>query len=293
MKKIIFLSLFIYCISLGFAQTPAGYRITPTRSDKPIVFAIAQLSADIEGYDGNEVIIENAVPTVKDLPQAANGLKQIPVPGQDKAAYFRPHIEDDSMAIRIFIAPNNAGPVHIKVPKNAVIRVTMMTYLKGIKLVVKDVNSVQVNAAVPLIELDGISDFSLSTGEGAAGKRVGDKVILSNIKWSDQPVTINGKARPRDYVVVSNSASIELAVPVNIKGDIHFSSRNGQVFSNLGISPVIASQQDVTIFEQYLPVKIFEQYAPHETQLKTIPLNGGGININVLTNYGNIYLKKQ
>ena len=187
---------------------------------------------------------------------------------------------EDEAVMQISI-PGRFRHLVIKVPRDAAIEVQMDSFLIDGRLFVKNVKSVGIYAFTPFIELSNVADFELSTGGAYPGMRASNKVTLSNIQWGNEPVMINGKPRPRRYSVATNSASVELSIPVAIKANINYFTSNGQVFSNLGAVAAISSDENS---------KSFEQYFAKRDWLKTIPLNGGGININITTNYIN---KKQ
>ena len=72
MKKIILILLFISGYSLGFAQT-SSFRVKLYRADEPVYFRLEQTSADIEGYDGDEITVETVASAPAIPPPAAAG----------------------------------------------------------------------------------------------------------------------------------------------------------------------------------------------------------------------------
>src|SRR6202012_1060762 len=99
-----------------------------------------------------------------------------------------------------------------------------------------------------------------------------------------QPVIVNGKPVKRVYSVGTNSAKIDLAIPDSLNANINFFSNSGQVYSNLNFKAMPSSPKDIKTYAHDFNV---------QPGLKTIALNNGGsnININLSTNYGNIYLR--
>jgi hypothetical protein len=112
----------------------------------------------------------------------------------------------------------------------------------------------------------------------------GGSIIISDVKWSNKPMFINGHAYPRYYDISANHADIDLSIPGDLKANIIFSSAKGQVYSDLNVDPVAPSDDDIRSFK-----KLFHT----EPGLKTLKLNGGGISIRLSNNTGNIYLRKQ
>jgi hypothetical protein len=279
--------LFLIFISIGFKSviaqnSPVLFKISEI--DKPIVFQMNQVSADIEGYDGDQISIVTIAQKNERIKTDTNGLKQIAVPGQEiKAGNINPTMTEDNHSIRIVIPPGDYKHLVIKVPKKGIIVVKMATFFNDGKLTVKNINSISIIAIVPSIEVSNVSDFRFSTGGDSPNRRFSDKIILSDINWTDEPIIINGVSQPREHMIGSNSASIELNLSDSIKSNIVFLSRNGQIFSNLGVNSNAPSLQDKASFEN--------NFGKNEN-VKSISLNGGGKRINIFTIYGDIYLKK-
>nr|WP_157536171.1 hypothetical protein [Mucilaginibacter sp. L294] len=277
MKNLFFCMAIICMHRVSFAQTKE-FRINP--SDKLIILRLDQVSADVVGYDGNEVIIKAISKTDKDT----TGLKQLPIYGRNAIDnIINPKVQQVNNALRITVPPGNFKHLLIKVPQQAVISVEMLAFLNENKLTVNHVNEIYIGAIVGDIEVNDVAFFSISSGGAIAGRRMSDKIVLSNIRWSDEPVYLNGQPRPRIYHVGAGSASITLLVPDTLKSDIFFTSRNGRVLSGLQTTPPDAATDKSIIASQF----------PTDADVRHISQNGGGIKVSLSNDYGNIYLKKE
>lgn len=285
MKKIILCIGLLVAFYDGYAQS-APVRMTLSRRDKPITMRIDGISADIEGYDGNELII-TPVADSAETPLAVKGLKQIPLVRQEATDKY-PKMTDTERGLSLTIPMGYARKILVKVPQECLVYVVSMSYMKGIKVYINNVAAVQMGAIIPQIELNNVSSFLISSGGASVGLSSSDRITLRNIRYTDQPLIVNGQPDRRDYNVSSNSATIELSVPDSIKSNIICISENGNAFSDLGVTP------EPTLSARALDFAGRNGMADKLPYLKEIILNGGGIQIRATASgYGNVILKKQ
>lgn len=290
MKKLIFL-LLAFSVNICFAQNTL-MTIKPVVKGGSVVLGVQAPNVYIEGYDGDDIIIE-MVPLINNkIPVEATGLKPIAIPDPERQreknilnTKIRQYKEQEYTSIGI--PPCNCDRINIKVPKDPVLSVVSTYYGREGILSIKNINNeVQVQGWMPTIELDNIRGFLIVTGGAVpGGRRASDKIILKNIHWSDELLISGSLRRKREYSVSANSASIDISIPDTLKGTILYLSETGQVFSDLGITPTPASAE-------YM--KRFDDPFHKRPGFKTMPLNGGGkANLEVNTGTGNIYIRKQ
>jgi hypothetical protein len=420
MKKILVLTALLWGCGAAFAQN-SPFKIKLSQADEFIQFRMDQISASITGYDGDEIIIEALPEPNKQVPEEAKGLKLMPIPGRNVNSYaINPRIREADGSLQISIPQGAYQYLSIKVPQTAMMRVEMHTNLVNGRLIVKNVNHIQVWGFMPLLKISEVSSFDIltfgswndpqpinlrpdmygkvtmleeyeaikkPTPNGSAssfthnGKTIiveeydvvkiptsngvtrsytaienvskvrvngkdytakkdidsllkagsvdavevnktadaakkmkingktytgdnlpagvmnlpayiidkmpgGGSIIISDIRWSNSPMIINGHAYPHYYDISANHADIDLSVPDDINAHLIFYSAKGQVYSGFNINPVNASDEDI---------KFFTSLFHMEAGIKTVALNGSGIRIPVTlqNNTGNIYLRKQ
>jgi len=265
------------------------FKVKLYRADEPVTFKLDQVSANIEGYDGDEVIIE-AQPLAANTPEAA-GLKQIAMPGRAKEDnLIKPVLHEDPLGVLITIPQGNFSSLNIKVPQSIIMTVFIRTYLNNSKISVNNVNSVSIAGAIPSVAINNVSEFVVKVDQTHIGSRATGKFMFSNIRWSEQPIIVNGQPRKRVYEVDSFNSDIDMGLPANITGNVIVCSEYGQAFSNLNFNPLPASDRDLRAFHHYYN-RAAGQLQP---DVKSIAVNnGGGFNILVGSVYGTIYLKRE
>jgi hypothetical protein len=285
MKKIILILLFISGYSLGFAQT-SSFRVKLYRADEPVYFRLEQTSADIEGYDGDEITVETVASAPAIPPPAAAGLKQIDIPGRAKEdLIMRPRMQEDESAMRISIPPGNYRHLLIKVPRTALIFVQILTNFVDGRVRVNDVNSIDLEGAVQFVEVNNVSNFVVETGESWRGTRFTGKVKVSNIRWTNDPVVINGHPGHRTCIIKTVNSDIELSVSDESKTNIILSAMYSQAYSNLRTDAINSPDEDIREFKRIL--------GGSPLRLRTLKLGGGGVNTIINSDYGNVFIKKQ
>lgn len=283
MKKIILITLFISAYIQGFAQT-APFRVKLYREDEPVYFRLEQTSADIEGYDGDEITIEAVASPPETPPAAAAGLKQIAIPGRAREDLdMKPRMQEDNSAMRISIPPGNYRHLLIKVPRTALVFVQILTSYIGGSIKANDVNSIQIEGTVQFVDVNNVSNFVVEVGENWRGMRTNGKVTVSNVRWTDAPVIVNGHPGHRTCIIQTVNSDVVLSVADNAKTNIVFSSMYSQAYANLNTDAVNSPDKDVAEFRRFNDPPL---------RLRTLKLGGGGVNTIISSTYGNIFIKK-
>lgn len=232
-----------------------------------IALGINGASVDIEGYDGDDLIIESTINKFeKVVPNYVKGLNHIPLsnrPKEDNALSYK-LIQDDSLLYQINIS-TKCKYVHVKVPNNL--------YLFSIDASDGSLDSYLAvkNLKCPF-QAEGSTRttyISYVTGPFKISGREG-RVVLSNILWKDNIKWPFKSARyPTNYIINSTSGDVDLSLPEDLKASISFSG--GEIYSDLNFAA---------------------------TSKSTFNLNGGGIKITAYSGgysfqHATFYVRKQ
>jgi hypothetical protein len=284
MKRILLIVLITAGAGHGFAQT-SQFKAKLNRSDEPVYITIDQVSATVQGYDGDEIIIQAIPSGPVATPSAAQGLKRIAMPGRDKEDnIIRPRLTEDPSGIRITIPPGNFSNLSIRVPRSIVLFMRANMNLNEGKISIHDINSIDLQGTLSTVDVSKVTNFVVLGGGVHLGSRANGKITISDVTWTDAPVMVNGRATHRTYMVSSTNGDIDLTVAETAKADLIFASEFGQVFSDLNVKPVEASKEDVTYIKDFFSLK---------PSVQNLQLNGGGVNVIIDSLYGNIFIRKQ
>lgn len=253
MKKNIILFGFI----LGFASAYAQKSISiPVRKlEKHIALMVWDTSVEMEGYDGDDLIIEVVSREVPEVLQDAAGLKNIPLgnaPRQDTGITYT-EITEPSFLHQINLK-GKFRMLHLKVPNNMpLFSVSTINLLSDSHILVKNYKgNLNISATKGEIRVSHvIGPFSISSESG--------KIVISDVSWTNHATTAFSKNGP--YRVSARNSDIDVTVPADLKADLNLRTDYGEAFSNLPLD-------------------------------KSLKLNGGGLKIELSTLNGNIYLRK-
>lgn len=277
MKNIIFCLAIIFMARMGYAQTKEFRMHAP---DKPIILRMDQASVDVVGYDGDEIVIKNIPDPGTDT---VRGLKQLPLYGRTGNDTITPKVVEKENALFISTPLGNFRHLQVQVPKKSMVQFIAFNSVNNSRYTVSHIDEAEILGIINDIEVNDVAYFLISSGGSHAGRRPSDKIVLSNIRWSAQPRIFNGQPVPRTYIVGAGSASVTVMVPDTLKANIFFSTRNGRTFSNLNATPPDVATDQAMIHE----------FPLDDTNVRYVSQNGGGVNICVNNDYGNIYFKKE
>jgi hypothetical protein len=195
-------------------------------------------------------------------------------------------MQEQNSAMRINIPPGNYRHLLIKVPRTALVFVQIQTNYTDGRIKVNDVNSIQIEGNIPFVDVNNISNFVIEIGQNWSwrGMRNNGRITVSNVRWTDAPVIVNGRPSHRTCIIQTVLNDVVLSVAENAKTSIIFSSMYAQAYSNLNTEAFSSSGDDSEEFQKYNPTPL---------RLRTLTLGGGGVHTIVSTNYGNLFIKKQ
>jgi hypothetical protein len=225
-------------------------------------------SVYVEGYDGEELIIEPYVlPATNDLPIAAAGLKdvtQFTIKDNLKPKaetfitefpeFFRINVGTDYKALRI------------KAPRDMHLKLSSTGSIPGNKISLTDLSGkLEVGGSMPFIEVSNITGpLSIHSNN-----ITNTTIKIRDVKWD----ALTSTKDKFGFLLSSYTGTIDIAVPEQLKASFLLRSSYGEVYSNLGVKPKF-------------PESNAQNYISGE-------LNGGGTVVSVITEYGNIFLRKE
>ena len=273
MKHIIIILAIILSFTATFAQQQANQVRISLKNKKDSFVEIASLNSSlyVEGYNGNEVIIEPYnVPVSKNIPAEANGLKNItaltnqliPTPVEK----ITPSVKEFPQGINIIIPETNYKALLIKVPQATHLKLKYLTKLSDAEVSLKNISGeLEVSGNAPLTEIDNI------TGPLTLSSRsvVHSKIKISNVKWNASNADKN-----KFLLNLSSPADdFDIALPADLKASFSINSSYGNIYSDLNIVRKFPESNSLNYFSG--------------------DLNGGGVNIVIIADYGNVFIRKQ
>jgi len=222
MKKIVILSLLCYCYLSTTAQS--SLKIPVRHLQKHVALLIWDASLNIEGYDGDDLIIQRQDPhSEEEISNQTAGLKNINLDNKLK--------EDSSMTYKVVADNENLFQInltgrfenlHVKVPNNLkLFSITSNNLFSDAKVVISNLKGdLQVESLKGLIQVSKVTgSLSISSESG--------KIVLSDIFWTHNPST--------KYNIGSRNGDLDVTLPINLKADFVLQTINGEIYSNLNL----------------------------------------------------------
>ncbi len=297
MKPSILIIILIILVKTGFAQqdsTIVKYSFKG-KKDPSVELKIYSASIYIQGYDGDELIIEPYNPPlnwriseepfikknakwVDNIKLRASrgklgddGLKDItPMTKNDPIydnSFGKPVIKEYPQQVQISMQDIQHKALLIKLPRDIHLKLSAGFMQREIRMIsLKDLTGeLEIKGAAVLTELDNVTGpLTLSSDAMTSSK-----IIITHVKW------YNSDTNPKktSLFISSNAADIDISVPENIKATVNINTTNGEIYSDLNMVP------------KYPASNIPNNFSGD--------LNGGGTPITIGTNYGNVFLRKQ
>ncbi len=224
MKKSYLLIIFIYCFNNVSAQN--NLKIPVRNMEKHIAVVVWDASLDIEGYDGDELIIERTTfETKNEFSDKVAGLKNIPLnDGLKEDSIITYKIREDNKILFQINITSRFKNLHIKVPNNLkLFSITSNSLFPDTKIMLKNLKgNFEIAGLKCLIQVSKVTGpFSISNETG--------KIILSDIFWD-----LSNKSSL--YQVSSLHSDIDFFLPADLKSDLTLFTDHGEVFSDIKLS---------------------------------------------------------
>lgn len=276
MKKITLLLIATFSGYLVFGQTGQTSVKYPVKG-KQISLQVDEGTVAVEGYDGDDLIIEPDVKYPVFNPQVPgfNLLTSGVVVGDKFIHPSDISNEPDLFFVRLrnfFDAGLIYKHWHILVPKNARLKVAFYISQTGAKISFKNLsNELEVDGTAPVMEFSNISG-PLTISEGPRVHQIGgtEKIIISNLQ-----ITKKGFNEDTPFLnIITSYGDVDISLPATTAATVQVDAIGGNLYSDLNMV----------------------QQRPAFPLVKgryTGNLNGGGKMIVVNAAYGNVYLRKE
>lgn len=313
-KQLIFTFISVLVAGYTLAQTPKQYKIRFSGADKRVHILVQQNSIIVEGYDGDEVIIEQ-VGERKDLPREAEGLRMITGGVLDNTG-LGANVDQEGNALKISIPRSKYnGNFSVKIPKN-------------LALTMQEDNSYGDGRKWTISKLAG--EIELKTGYTTVYANDITGPLVANTGYGKIYVTyssFNAKA-PHS---ISSTGAIDVTLPTDAKVNLKMRSYYGDIFTDWDVTPTKKTTENVNK-EQYRELAnadavrtVNRASAPTPTPGQSVAgvsvvsgtlsstfpadcdqcpnswgkdsfdgtINGGGGSLQLKSSNGNIYLRKK
>jgi len=248
------------------AATPFRFSLKGKEQKFLTIIILREASVHIKGYDASDLLVTEA----KDISSASmSGYKDISTLATDLSKPTTkdiiPQVFENDNSIRMTFQQQDANDITIQLPKRTPFTLIFTSHLPQSVLSLTDLyGELKINANVPSILISSISGPLSLTSAGLNLKKV---ISISHIYWN--------KAQPASpmFFISSLNADVNLYLPSGLRATLNLKATHNRVYSDLA-----------------------------ESQLKIIDLkngniaadmNGGGAQIFVTTEYGNIVLLKE
>lgn len=277
MKKIILLLIATFSCSLLFGQAKQKSVSYPVKG-KQISLQLDEATAAVEGYDGDELIIEPDVhypafnPEVPGFELLTSG-----VVGGDGFVHPSDIVnEPDRFYVRLrsfFTAGLNYRHWHILVPKNAPLKIAFYISETGARMSFKNLsNELEVEGTAPIMEFSNITG-PLTLSEGVRVHQIGgtEKIIIHHLQMTKRD--FNKEDIPF-LNIISTYGDVDISLPATTAATVQVDAFGGNLYSDLNLV-------------QQRPA------FPAVNGRYTGNLNGGGKMIAINAAMGNVYLRRE
>ena len=242
------------------------------KKDKFVQITTINTSIYVEGYDGDEIIIEpyHGVVIPKSIPGEALGFKNITAltnrvnPGI--SGKMKPSAFELQQVINITVPESNYKALSIKIPKNTHLKLQYVNQAPDITVSLNNLSGeLELNGAAYLTEINNISGpLTLSSRS-----TLRSKIKISNIKWKP-----TGLDKAKFLLYLSSPVNdFDIAIPEDLKATFEISAGHGNIYSDLNLVRKFPESNSLNYFQG--------------------DLNGGGVNVVVIAEYGNVFIRKQ
>lgn len=263
MKRITMLSI-LGLFTMALTANAQEYKHTFSNSaDRTVEIAISNSDVVIEGYDGNEVVIRNLDYEDNTPPERAKGLKSLYNTYQDNTG-IGVSVEETGNTLKVIQASRDGGDFRIMVPNKVRIMAEEVNWMGSGDYEVRNHNG-----EIELKTRNGDMSFVDVTGPIIASSTSGDvEIVMSRLS----------QAGPTSISLVSGF--VDLTMPENSKATFELSSISGEIYTNMDIQ-VGSSNKENDMRRLGGPRKVEGT------------LNGGGVEVQLKSISGNIYLRKK
>lgn len=254
------ITLIIAALVVLVTQTAIAQHYTydlGNNAGQAIEFSLSRSDISIEGHDSNEIIIENT--DYEPPPERAEGLRPLYGGGQDNTGIGLT-AEEENGILKIVQATSNDGDFVVKVPNRIRVMIEEVNWGGG------DISISNHNGEIEILSKNGDITLNNITGPVIASSTSGDvDIVFSSVSEST----------PTSVSLVSGY--IDVTMPASTSADLYLSSTSGEIYTNLELA-MKGDKKDMMRLGGGRKVES--------------TLNGGGVEVQLKTVSGDIYLRK-
>lgn len=249
--------IFLMTLTTQLVQAQEYTHQMGNNAENGIEFSLSNSEITIEGYEGNEVIIRNT--DYEAPPKRAEGLRPLYGAGQDNTGIGL-SVEEENGVLKIVQSSTSNGRFEVKVPNSIRVMIEEVNW-GGDDISVRNHNGeIEIKSKTGDIALENI------TGPVIASSTSGDvEITFSSIS----------NANPTSISLVSGY--IDVTMPASAEAELFLSSISGEIYTNLDLN--LSSDKDD-----------MRRLGGGRNIEST--LNGGGVEVELKTVSGDIYLRK-
>lgn len=316
MKKLIIISAFFASI-VTFGQNPRQYKTNFSGANKRVHILSGANQLTVEGHTGNEVIIE-VEPSNKELPEEAEGLRVITAGAVDNTG-IGANVTTEDNVLKIKLPKSKYfGNFRVKIPKDLAITIKESGYAYG-KWFIGGLNGeVEINSSYSTINIKGISGPLLARCGYGKVSVVYDKLnqtkpnAISASGSADITLPADTKANLRlesDYGDIFTDFDLNELLTEDIKenkdGKPNSVTINGEavIIGNVRTANNSARSTSSSwsssgsgvnaIYWDGNEWKSMSNDECNNCKGSSYTINGGGVNLRIHSDHGNIYLRKK
>ncbi len=238
------------------------YEMTPSGNVSELTVYIGNLYADLEIVGTNSEMIKVTAMDYEGLPEKAKGLKPLSATGPDNTDIGL-HIKQDGNELTIAGSSRKSddGEYKIELPAKVKLVIEYDSFQAG------DIRVLDMSGEVEASSKVGDMEFQNITGP-----------LVANSLSSDINVVFSSVSQNSPTDVVSTSGDVDVSIPGNTKGNFQLKTVSGEVYTDL----------DFEFGEGEKSANFWGSGMSAEATL-----NGGGVQINLKSISGDIFIRKQ
>lgn len=229
-------------------------------SAKKIHLVIHNSEISVEGYDGNELVIN--AQGYEAPPERAQGLRPLYSSGTDNSGIGL-SINEEGDEISVVKVGRDDGDYEIRVPKNTAVIIEEVNYSGG------DVELQNISGEIEVKTTNSDVRMESVTGPIVANSVSGDiDIVFTDVNQQS----------PTSITIVSGD--VDVTLPEATSANLKLGSVSGEVYTNFDIAMANGGQEDKEL-------RRMSMGRPIEGTI-----NNGGVDMQIKTVSGNIFLRK-